>query len=54
MRASAPLHHPALITPRITSDAHVAHSLTDNSINAEAGIKLAEAFKKMPNLSSIK
>ena len=31
----------------------VAHSLADNKINAEAGIKLAKAFAQMPNLTSV-
>ena len=32
----------------------VAHSLAKNRINTEAGVKLAEAFKQMPNLTSVK
>ena len=32
----------------------VAHSLHANGINTEAGVKLAEAFKQMPNLTSVK
>ena len=31
----------------------VAHSLAVNAIKAEAGIKLAEAFAQMPNLTSV-
>jgi hypothetical protein len=31
-----------------------AYSLASNQINVEASIKLADAFAKMPNLTSVK
>ena len=40
--------------PHLTHTHPIAHSLADNRIDAEAGIKLAEAFKEMPNLTSVK
>ena len=40
--------------PPSTTCAICAHSLANNKINAQVGIKLAESFKEMPSLTSVK